>query len=372
MHLPHLPSGARWSRLRMLLPPLALLAGGAGCGELNAHTDLPSTLATVHGALAVPQDDPNFQVPQNVHIALVWQAANDITDYRIAQDLPVSPVFPSNYVLDLHEPPPADAIEQGPAGSGITGAIGFLVAYEDLNGNGALDWSADAGTFVDRIAAVNPYLILYYLQGDLSAFGQSSPGAQGAIGIPVEGYNLVAPDCIPVDGGTTGPDGGVCKMNTFLPMSHPYDLQFSDNPALSTLICSKGSGGTSGSGGGGTSGSSGGDTSGSSGGDTSGASGLGTSGTNGSITSGTNGGGTWSVSAQGTPPGGYPAADAMAPLGTAGSFNCAGDGLSYGILYCTTTTTGVQDLCQTLDTECSYEDVLLDGVSPPPPGWPCP
>jgi hypothetical protein len=303
------------SHVHVFWPALFAVAT-ASCGNLDGHTDMPGLLATVQGQLSPASGAA--AMPDDVHIAVIWQTGTP-DQFNVAQDVPVEPVFPSKYALRLTEPPP-DAVLMHPSGyPEIGAAYGVVVAYEDLNGNGRLDLVADdAGAFIDRIVATNPSLALFYITsstGTLPAVALTSPPSP-----PTLGYNLITQSCTPVDGGLTGPDGGFCDWNVFLPIGTAYDLSFSDDPKLNSLMCA--SEGTSG-----------------------GASGTGSG---------------WNVSQQGTPPGGYPA------VGASG-LTCASDGMSYTTETCVT----VQENLCTSTTQCTELAVSLGGA-PKPSGWPCP
>src|SRR5262249_16343950 len=107
----------------------------AACGSLTGHTGSPTVLATVQGALTLSADAP--PISDNIHIAVIWKTVGAGGPYEVAVDLPVQPVFPSRYVLQLTEPPPASAMIPNNQGDPeLSVAEGVLVAYEDLNGNG--------------------------------------------------------------------------------------------------------------------------------------------------------------------------------------------------------------------------------------------
>jgi hypothetical protein len=309
----------RVSALRMPLAaiPLAAITAGAigtGCGSLDGHTTSPSVLASVQGQLSLNPD--NLTAPDDVHIAIVWQA-NIPGHFNVAEDLPVQPVFPSQYVLQLTEPPPASVFSHND-GSVASVAYGVLVAYEDLNGDGVLDLVAnDAGAFVDRVVATNPALAIFYID---STTGVLPPIPSGTFfGTPTLGYNLMTQDCTPLDGSLMGPDGGYCDWNTFLPMSHPYDLPFSNDPTLNSLMCQTSPTGFS------------------------------------SVT-----GSLWNVDTEGPPPDGYPSPGAP-------GLACSADGATYTTQTCRTVP---RNLCAS-EAVCADEQVVLGGAARPS-DWPCP
>lgn len=313
----------------------ALVSAGAfctGCGSLDGDTSSSTTLATVHGQLSNAGDVP---VGNDVRVAVVWLSQGP--SYSVAEDLPVQPVFPSQFVIHLDSPPPQGVMfsPKGDTSSGFQVAFGFVVAYEDLNGNGKLDLvQSDAGAFVDKIVGANESLALVYLQGTIPSGGNL---ADSSGTLPSPGYNLYAmanctlppPDVSATggctDGGTSGSpsapaaDGGTCVPSQWLGIDTPYDLAVSAAPEINQLMCqSFGQGGS-----------------------TAGASGA-----------------PWYVDKQGTPPGGYPPAGAQGLVCTSAT--------SYDYAQCQTIHDGLCDETQ----NCTYTSVDL-GSAPTPPGWPC-
>src|SRR5882672_9906697 len=133
-----------------LLTGLAVLGGAAGCSAPFAgNPDTYPTLATVQGRLAV---DSGFTAPtSNTRVAVLWFSASK-GQYKEAIDLPVQPVFPSEFQLELREPPPLEMFDPVNDAPGYRLAYGALVAYEDWNQNGKLDLvDGTSPNFVDRI-----------------------------------------------------------------------------------------------------------------------------------------------------------------------------------------------------------------------------
>jgi hypothetical protein len=231
----------------------------------------------------------------------------------------VQPVFPSNFVIQLDEPPPQGVFMTvtGNPGPPLQIAQGVVVAYEDLNGNGKLDLvQDDAGAFVDKIIGVNmPGMSLVYLQGTLPPNAFVDPSGKA----PSLGYNLLSELPCAGDGGGAG-DIDMCIVMHWFDVSSPYDLEVSNDPEINQVMCidfgSRGSGGTE---------------------------------------TGTG----WSVDTQGTPPGGYPApgANGLTCLGTT----------RYKYSQCQVVHNG---LCEEMPS-CAALFVSL-GNAPAPAGWPCP
>jgi hypothetical protein len=229
--------------------------------------------------------------------------------YNVAKDLPVQPVFPSNFVIQLDEPPPQSAFITGTQGLTFQIAQGFVVAYEDLNGNGKLDLvQDDAGAFVDKIVGANTQgMSLIYLQGTLPPNDAGLVDSSGKS--PSLGYNLFLPVLCAGDGGDAG-GTNQCEIH-FFDVSSSYDLEISNDSEVNQLMCAN----------------------------------FGSRG----ATYG------WSVDTQGTPPGGYPAPGAS-------GLTCNGT-TSYTYSQCQVVHNG---LCE--ETHC-HVDL---GSALAPAGWPCP
>jgi hypothetical protein len=319
---------------------LAAVTGLSACGSLDGHTGTPGTLATVQGALLDPS---GYGVHDDVRVAVVWQNVEGNT-YSVAEDLPVQPVFPSSFVVQLDGPPPAAALGI-PQGFDVPLGVGVVVAYEDLNGDGKLDLvPSDAGAFIDRIVGANENLYLVYIGGPVPPHA-----TQGFVGTPTPGYNLVQTTFCQTPGGYSGGagssssggsgsgssgdteagvptnDGGpACSPPPpqWLPVTTAYDLAVSSDPKVNQIMCeSGGSGASSGTG---------------------------------------EGSGPWDVGAQGTPPGGYPSP-------TDPGLTCQGS-TGYFDQQCVTVQ---QAICGPSMTSCTAIQVELGSASPPA-GWPCP
>lgn len=312
--------------------PIAFVVFAAGalevaCGSLDGHTGSPSPLASLQGQLLPTADTPTLA--DDVHLAVIWQVSPG-GQFKVAVDLPVKPIFPSRYVLVLTEPPPKSALQHLlPNHPEFSAAVGAVVAYEDLNGNGQLDLVFDdAGAFPDRIVATHPNEELLYLD---STTGHLPPELQqGAQGTPLLGYNIFAGGMCTTnaypnlpDGGLSMPDMTSCIPAAFLPVSASYDLPFSSDPDLNLLAC-QGRGG-------------------------------------GSIAPISDFGiAYWDVNDAGTPPDGYPAPGAQ-------HLNCLQGGLSYEYQTCRT----MGGICSSLTVCDQLQQVNLAGA-PKPDGWPCP
>ena len=226
----------------------------AACGQLEGEPDKLPVIATIHGQLSNPN---GYAAGPSMRVAIVW--GRESGSIQVSQDVPVQPIFPSQFKLDIRDLPPALAMRApgdkndpnapkpgtecspgynpsaggappsantlcdtdappsaGPAptpaappSGGASGgsriqsdfrpataadpfriAVGTLVAYEDLNGNGQLDLLDENATqAIDRVVGVNEKLYVVYAEGTPS-------GELAQFGIP-KGFSLLqVPECI--------------------------------------------------------------------------------------------------------------------------------------------------------------------------------
>jgi len=121
------------------------------------------------------------------------------------------------------------------AATGSAVAIGTIVAYEDLNGNGRLDLLSPDAPPVDRVLGANEELLVVYVEGDLPPAGMFD-----ARGAPARGYNLVRqPACQdarrPPGGGPSVPVA--CDPAEWLPITTVYDLPLTASPTFAKMMC---------------------------------------------------------------------------------------------------------------------------------------
>ncbi len=279
-------------KLPFALAALASLSVAA-CGSLDPNAGEKMPLATVTGQLTNPQA---VQTTSNVRIAVIWRAEL-FGKFNSAVDLPVQPVFPSKFKIDLRDAPPADVLwdpfakaqnpsdppqtggssppqPADPAAPGTRGAqvglqggaavgpsvrvgVGAVVAYEDLNGNGKLDLvDENAAQFLDRIVAANDQTLLIYFDGAPPADPELRDG-KGQY--PTPGYNLYrqGTGCAETDFGGAGTKGGApappCTpiAPEWLAMTTLYDLALATDPKFGTLMCKSGNDSVSSASGGG-------------------------------------------------------------------------------------------------------------------------
>lgn len=214
-------------RTHLLLGTLLSALGLAGCGQLEGDTDRLPVIATIHGQLSNPD---GYAAGANMRVAIVWGAVTgDVRVSQDVQVQPVFPsqfrldlreLPPSDAMRvpeeDVHngpdgpstctpgydpssgKPPPApgatspcdstppdgDRPPPSPAppppstriqsddwrgakpSDPFKIAVGTVIAYEDLNGNGQLDLlDANATQAIDRVVGVNRDLFVIYVEG---------------------------------------------------------------------------------------------------------------------------------------------------------------------------------------------------------------
>jgi hypothetical protein len=345
--------------IRHGFPSLALLvaASATACGSLEGNTNTPPVLATLEGEI----DTVSGVTPPsgNVRVAVVWQGILPDT-FNVAEDLPVQPMFPAKFQIQFDAPPPTSALQSVQKVIGLFGArsgstpttgacfpgdggcpeasapapvdagtppdagdlqmaVGIVVAYLDLNGNGKLDLvQTGATSSPDEIVGVNNDLAIIYLQGDPPSPALLSD--LGAVGNPTLGYSLYRhSECALMPSSsdaaaTSEDDGGDCAGTGFLPFDTLYTLTMTGKPEFSTLLC-KSSPDTSGS---------------------------------------------VNVYPDGaTPPGGY-------PLSGSPGLVCSSDGKSYTLTTCKSVPAG---LCEV--PSCTSDEYELPSMVPTGWIWPC-
>ena len=176
---------------------LALAFAGAACGSLSGDTGSPSTLTTIHGTIVT--SDATAAPPASLSTAIIWfEAAADGTVREAAYSVPVSGSFPLDFSMNVTSPPPASALidigadPSNPIITGVHFAVGYVVAYDDLNGNGQLDLvDASASQYADAIEGVADREI-FYLDKALPASFPTTYLTTGIDGATAQvGYNLL-------------------------------------------------------------------------------------------------------------------------------------------------------------------------------------
>jgi hypothetical protein len=268
------------------------LASLIACSGLDSDRSQKAPLATVVGQLSASTSA--VVTGPNVRVALLW-GRDDNTVFQVAQDLPVQPVFPSKFRIELRDAPPEAMIfnpfakhdnaqpgNPGPPDTDVPGptpapvpggggspspggrvsvlggssatppvvrvALGAVVAYEDLNGNGKLDLvESNAASFVDRIVGANPDLMVVYFDGAIPDYEGLRDNAGKR---PSPGFNLFRKDthCAQALEATGNPKGGEAAPSgpsvsctetpsAWLGMETLYDLAITNSPTINQWMC---------------------------------------------------------------------------------------------------------------------------------------
>jgi hypothetical protein len=266
------------------------------CGGLDSDRSQKAPLATVVGQLSASTSAA--ATGPNVRVALLW-GSEEREDFSAASDLPVQPVFPSKFRIELRDAPPevmfftpfakrqasggtADPtpVTNPPSPGGSPGtpepipgsgstpspgaistlrivptevqslrvALGSVVAYEDRNGNGKLDFVDNtAASFTDTIVGANPELLVAYFDGLVPVYDDLRDDAGR---LPSSGYNLYrrggncpeplgAQDTLGRDGEPTPPVAPACTptASAWLSMDTLYDLTLGSSPRVNEWMC---------------------------------------------------------------------------------------------------------------------------------------
>jgi hypothetical protein len=227
--------------------------GLAACGNLTDPESAPS-LTTVNGTLTgtIPLAAGASAGSTALRVALVWNAG-DAMSGAVAVDLPVTPEFPASFVLDLQDPPPESALVA--LGGGDAGAAqgryasGLVVAYQDLNGNGRLDFvGPEAASFVDRVVGANDELVVTYFEGGVpdadAGFGPGQATLGYNLWVPPRDCSAVAYDAFLVEASgavvTPVPQASCTSQpGSFRPVSEGYPLTLQLDPRFDVLACAQ-------------------------------------------------------------------------------------------------------------------------------------
>lgn len=119
---------------------LVVLMALVACDSATTAKYQGPALATVRGRMTV-QGELTLSKP--VKLAMVWFRANTLAEHVAGApalvasgDIAYSGNFPQDFTFQLFDVPPAGTIKSNET---VSYAEGFFVAYEDVNGNGALD-----------------------------------------------------------------------------------------------------------------------------------------------------------------------------------------------------------------------------------------
>jgi len=220
-------------KLRNSLLSMSAICLLLACGSLEANPDQSKPLVTIAGELTNPK---SIILGPDLRVAVVWMAANGESDFMVSEDLPVIASFPLRFQLDLRHAPPPEA-RRAPFGEPtFRGAIGAVVAYEDLNHNGRLDIvENDAPQFVDRLLGGGLDEWLIYIDS-------VDPGAMvdRAGKGPRLGYNRLEfrpeKECAEQQFFFFDPCGSIPALY-YRPWNDPFQIVLSDDSRLAQLMC---------------------------------------------------------------------------------------------------------------------------------------
>jgi hypothetical protein len=204
-------------KTKSLLCATGLALTALACGSYADDPGAPTTIATIRGEVKSP--DTSVAAPSNFRVALVWMG----DPYNVATELSVVPKFPASFQLEIQHLPPKSAMQTDEEVPGLKLAVGAVVGYEDLNGNGKLDM-VDSGSaeFVDRVVATNESFVVLYTEGSKEAY-QTLP----------EGFNMITPGFGLLE---VRASEGALELE-FHPLTKPYDLTLVSDPRLNELMC---------------------------------------------------------------------------------------------------------------------------------------
>jgi len=200
-----------------------------GCGTGAANPEYNPPYAVLHGAIT----GTTVPTPAEVRVALVWARQNPdgIGELAVAQELGVRADFPVQFQLEVSQLPPEAAMNPAPEedfpDADFRYALGSIVVYEDLNGNGTLDLiSLDATTTIDRVLGVPTHDFVFYLEGTppppLSSTTET--GTQ-EISFPA-GFSILRED--------------ETKLIAVLPPSTVIEIELTAAPELARFMCENG------------------------------------------------------------------------------------------------------------------------------------
>jgi hypothetical protein len=231
------------ARTSLGLAFLLLPACGTQSGLGDANT-APPPVAVVRGQLTVSPAIAASADSGNIRIELAWYTPGGASDRIVGQDVPVTAALPAQFELSIQGAPPAEAIWTGPGtgdagapwfaslpSAGQTFAIGQVLAYEDLNGNGKLDMvGVDATSAPDRIVAGDTSYLLY-ATGGYGSNEWSPIGTKDGYGFLVENTSPTndttitwSPITTPVTLAPTGPEWNLLMCTNYSPLVESNNL----------------------------------------------------------------------------------------------------------------------------------------------------
>lgn len=178
----HFPIPLTLSRFTLLLAAL----GGAACDPASHPGYNGEVLASIHGLAAVK--DPSYK-PGPTEVVLLWAQGEAENFNMVAERVPVTGMFPAEFRLDLHQPPPSATTGFEAQGARLNLALiaaykqGVLKTGEVL----PLDDPMKAGKILSSWLGSAEELVIH-LDRDLAA---DHPIAVLTGGIRTKGFHLV-------------------------------------------------------------------------------------------------------------------------------------------------------------------------------------
>jgi hypothetical protein len=185
-------------------------------------------LATFKGQLIADAQAPSG----GIRLALVWYAHTGSEGLGapggiVTQDVVYQGTFPVNYVFDVIDPPPPQTlVDLSEEGGPKKGALGVLLAYEDLNGNGKLDVIPAAGAPIDRVLGAS--LDLHGPSGHVVVYVAEKSAGGDALAQSLElGFNLIQMDLgADLDG-----------LGIRVPLTTPVPITLTGQGLLNIFVC---------------------------------------------------------------------------------------------------------------------------------------
>lgn len=209
----------------------AVLFFAFSCGPATNAQNKGPVLASVSGRMTASE---GLALTQPVRMSIEWLPIGPPV-YVASEEVVFTGSFPQDFSLDLHSLPPRSVLDAS-NGFGVQGAVGALLAYEDLDGNGELTRAHGAQAVPDRIVGsslrhyVNlhapleaPYDYVLFLE-------KTPPESSGFFTGLAPGFYLVS-----IKFGTDADPRPTTKV---MPLNEAHlTLQLVDDPLLNRFAC---------------------------------------------------------------------------------------------------------------------------------------
>jgi hypothetical protein len=218
-----------------LLAPAACTSSGLG----DPGSVAPA-VATLHGNLTIPDGLLESAPAGSIRVELAWFTPGSQATRIVSEDVPVAAALPADFSIALGGAPPAEALWTHDSYSaaylmfqplnlpqpapGQSFALGQVLAYEDLNGNGKLDMvGEDATSASDRIieADASPSRLGGHVLFTTGGYGQVSYHEP-------DGYGLLEP--------TDGANGAGSGPIAWFPISTSVTMR-ATHPEWNLMMC---------------------------------------------------------------------------------------------------------------------------------------